>query len=79
MDHLEQDNRELKEDIVRLTALMESIIAAQNQPYPTPTTPPQRTVISEVISTPVPVISTSQSVPTIPSRFPWVMPQNFIP
>jgi hypothetical protein len=30
MDHLEQENRELKEEMERLTALMESFLAAQS-------------------------------------------------
>ncbi|KAI5407360.1 hypothetical protein KIW84_053565 [Lathyrus oleraceus] len=40
MDHLEQENRELKDEVSRLTALMEQFLAAQNQPSPPPTTPP---------------------------------------
>ncbi|KAI5389495.1 hypothetical protein KIW84_074960 [Lathyrus oleraceus] len=40
MDHLEQENRELKEEVARLTALMESLMAAQSQSSPTPSTPP---------------------------------------
>jgi hypothetical protein len=47
MEHLEQENRELKDEIARLTAMMESVLASQNQSSPTPATPPpQRTVIS---------------------------------
>jgi hypothetical protein len=46
MDHLEQENRELKEEVARLTAMMESVLAAQSQSSPTPSTPPQRIVIS---------------------------------
>ena len=30
MDHLEQENRELKEEVARLSALMESFLAAQS-------------------------------------------------
>ncbi|KAI5404187.1 hypothetical protein KIW84_051361 [Lathyrus oleraceus] len=40
MDHLEQENRELKEEVTRLSALMESFLAAQSQSSPTPSTPP---------------------------------------
>ncbi|KAI5402070.1 hypothetical protein KIW84_066515 [Lathyrus oleraceus] len=54
MDHLEQENRELKDEVARLTALMEQFLAAQNQPSPMPATPPQRTVIFEVASSTVP-------------------------
>ncbi|KAI5390982.1 hypothetical protein KIW84_076013 [Lathyrus oleraceus] len=40
MDHLEQENRELKEEVARLSALMESFLASQSQSSPTPSTPP---------------------------------------
>ncbi|KAI5415960.1 hypothetical protein KIW84_041119 [Lathyrus oleraceus] len=40
MDHLEQENCELKEEVARLSALMESFLAAQSQSSPTPSTPP---------------------------------------
>lgn len=47
MEHLEQENRQLKDEIARLTTLVESVITAQNQPSLHPATPPpQRTVIS---------------------------------
>jgi hypothetical protein len=47
MEHLEQENRELKDEIARLTAMKESVLAAQSQSSPTPAIPPpQRTVIS---------------------------------
>lgn len=38
MDRLEQENCELKEEVVRLINLMESLIASQSQADPTPTT-----------------------------------------
>ena len=79
MDHLEQENRELKEEVARLTALMESLMAAQSQSSPTPSTPPQRTVISEIVSSTVPAAS-AHFVPTaMPTGFPWGMPPNFMP
>ncbi|KAI5402704.1 hypothetical protein KIW84_050344 [Lathyrus oleraceus] len=40
MDHLEQENRELKEEVAILSALMESFLAAQSQSSPPPSTPP---------------------------------------
>ncbi|KAI5403813.1 hypothetical protein KIW84_051098 [Lathyrus oleraceus] len=47
MEHLEQENRELKDEITHLTAMMESVLAAESQSSPTlATPPPQRTVIS---------------------------------
>ena len=59
---------------------MEFVIAAQNQSSPTPITPlPQRTVISEVATSIVPVAAASQSIPSIPVGFPWGMPPNFMP
>ncbi|KAI5436522.1 hypothetical protein KIW84_022858 [Lathyrus oleraceus] len=79
MDYLEQENRELKEEVARLSALMESFLAAQNQPSPTPATPPQRTVISEIVSSTVPAAS-AHFVPTaMPSGFQWGMPPGFMP
>ncbi|KAI5439280.1 hypothetical protein KIW84_024886 [Lathyrus oleraceus] len=79
MDHLEQENRELKEEVARLSALMESFLAAQNQPSPTPATPPQRTVISEIVSSTVPAASAHFVPTTMPSGFPWGMPPGFMP
>jgi hypothetical protein len=32
MEQLEQESRELKEEVARLGALMEQLLAAQNQP-----------------------------------------------
>ncbi|KAI5432238.1 hypothetical protein KIW84_036109 [Lathyrus oleraceus] len=79
MDHLEQENRELKEEVARLSALMESFLVAQSQSSPTPSTPPQRTVISEIVSSTVPATS-AHFVPTaMPAGFPWGMPSNFMP
>ncbi|KAI5442500.1 hypothetical protein KIW84_011523 [Lathyrus oleraceus] len=78
MDHLEQENRELKEEVARLTALMESFLAAQSQSSPTPSTPPQRTVISEIVTSTVPA-ATAHFEPSMPARFPWEMPPNFVP
>ena len=54
MEHLEQENQELKDEIARFTAMMESDLAAQNQSSPTHTTPPpQRNVILEVTTSTV--------------------------
>ncbi|KAI5444133.1 hypothetical protein KIW84_012663 [Lathyrus oleraceus] len=79
MDHLEQENRELKEEVARLSALMESFLASQSQSSPTPSTPPQRTVIFEIVSSTVPAAS-AYFVPTaMPTGFLWGMPPNFMP
>ncbi|KAI5437040.1 hypothetical protein KIW84_023235 [Lathyrus oleraceus] len=79
MDHLEQENRELKEEVARLTAFMESFLAAQNQSSPTPAIPPQRTVISEVVSSTVPAASAHFVPTTMPPEFPWGMPPSIMP
>lgn len=78
MNHLEQENREIKEEVARITALIESVIAAQNQPSSTFATPSQRTVISEVVSMLVPVIPSSQSASAMHTGFPWGMPHKFM-
>ncbi|KAI5437691.1 hypothetical protein KIW84_023708 [Lathyrus oleraceus] len=77
--YLPQENRELKEEVARLTALMESFMAAQSQSTPTPSTPPQRTVISEIASSTVPAASAHFGPTTMPAGFPWGMPANFVP
>ncbi|XP_050909597.1 uncharacterized protein LOC127123421 [Lathyrus oleraceus] len=60
--------------------LMEFVIAAQNQPSPSPVSPPpQRTVISEIVLSTAPVPTASQPISFMPAGFPWGMPQNFMP
>ena len=56
MDQLEQENRELREEVTNLKDIMEklnlmveTLTAAQNRP----STPLQRTVISEIVSSPI--------------------------
>ncbi|KAI5438405.1 hypothetical protein KIW84_024232 [Lathyrus oleraceus] len=78
MDNLEQENRELKEEFARLSALMESFLAAQSQSSPTPSTPPQRTVISEIVSSTVPAASAHFVPTTMLAGIPWGMPPNFM-
>jgi hypothetical protein len=78
IEHLEQENRELKDEITRLTAMMESILATQSQASPTPATPPARTVTSEVATSTMPA-ATAHFAPNIPAGFPWGMPPNFVP
>ncbi|KAI5424617.1 hypothetical protein KIW84_030703 [Lathyrus oleraceus] len=79
MDQLEQENRELKEEVARLGALMEQLVAAQNQPAQQPATPVQRTVISEVVASTVPAASAPYMPNAMPVGFPWGMPPGFMP
>ena len=78
MDNLEQENRELHEEVsalkagmANLTALMESLVPAQNQP---PSVQPQPTrVTTEALI--VPVFATSAVVQNhMPQGYPWGMP-----
>ncbi|XP_050915755.1 uncharacterized protein LOC127130836 [Lathyrus oleraceus] len=79
MDHLEQDKHELKEDVARLTTLMESLIVAQSQAPPTPATPQQWIVISEIISTPVSVVPINHPTHFMLAGFSWGIPTNYVP
>ncbi|KAI5415780.1 hypothetical protein KIW84_040991 [Lathyrus oleraceus] len=67
MEHLEQENRELKDEITRLTAMMESVLAAQNQSSLTHATPPTMIVISEVATSRMPA-ATAHFAPTMPAE-----------
>ncbi|CAL5197280.1 unnamed protein product [Lathyrus oleraceus] len=79
MEHLEQENRDLKEEIARLIAMMESVLAAQSRSSPTPATPPpHRTIISEVATSTV-LATAAHFAPNMPPEFPWGMPSNFVP
>lgn len=90
MDRLEQENSELHDEVTtlrdnyeRLTAMMETLLAAQNQPPPPPPPPPpqtpiQRTVISKIVSSPIFVAPISAPHHYMPSGFPWGMPPNFM-
>src|SRR3954470_14968603 len=49
--------------------MVEALVVAQNQPM---LEEPQRTVVSEFVSTPIPQY-------TMPPNRPWGMPYNFIP
>jgi hypothetical protein len=60
----------LKDEIARLTSMMDSVLAAQSQSSSTPATPPpQRTVISEVATSTMPA-ATAHFAPVMPSGFP---------
>ena len=86
MDRLEQENYELREEMTtlwdgyeRLTSMMGALVDAQYQPPPPPLTLLQRTVISEIVSTPVSMPPISAPHHYMPSGFPWGMPPNFAP
>ena len=78
MDNLEQENRELREEVsalkaglANLTTLMEALVAAQNQP---PSVQPQPTRASTEVLT-VPVSATPAVVQNrMPQGYPWGMP-----
>lgn len=95
MENLEQENRELRGEVVnistsmeRLNALVEALVAAQNQP-PLPPLPPhsphpivievQTTVISKINLMPVSVAPIITPRHRMPREYPWGMPSNFMP
>ena len=75
MENLEQENRELREEVItlkagmaNLTALMESLVAAQNQP---PLAQPQQTTVaSEGPSVPVSVTVGTTAENRMPQGYP---------
>ena len=77
MDNLEQENRELREEVSALkvvmanfTALMEPLVASQNQP---PIAQPQQTTVTIEAQT-VPVSATPTIVQNrMPLGYPWGM------
>ena len=83
MDNLEQENHELREEVsalkagmANLTALMESLVVAQNQP---PSFQPQQIKVTTEAPT-VPVSAIPAVVQNrMPQGYPWEMPENFMP
>ncbi|KAI5404902.1 hypothetical protein KIW84_051888 [Lathyrus oleraceus] len=76
MEHLEQESKELNDEITRLTTLMESVIVAQNQPsLPPATPPPRRTVISEIVSSTVPITAAIHPVMSVPHPIIHTLPR----
>ena len=81
MDQLEQENRELREEVntlkdtmERLSLMVETLTAAQNRP----STPLQRTVISEIVSSPIVGVPVNAPQYQMPPNRPWGMPLNFM-
>src|SRR4051812_9854099 len=76
MEDFEQENEELREEITtlngtveRLNSMVEALVVAHNRQPPEE---PQRIVVSEIVSTPIPQY-------TMPPDRPWGMPYNFTP
>jgi hypothetical protein len=86
MDAIEQENIELREelttlraDVERLNALVDSLVAAHNQPltHRPLNTRAQTTIISEIVATPALVAPINTLQYTMPEGYPWGMPYNF--
>ena len=83
MDNLEQEKRELREEVstlkagmANLTALIESLVAAQNQPL---SVQPQQTIVTTEAPI-VPIYATPTVVQNcMPPGYPWGIPESFVP
>lgn len=82
MEQLEHENHELMEEVnslksnlERLKTMMETLVAAQNQP---PLEPIQRTVISEVVSMPISMAPANAPRYQMHPNFPWGIPPNYV-
>ncbi|XP_050909570.1 uncharacterized protein LOC127123391 [Lathyrus oleraceus] len=75
-EQLENENRELKEEVSRLSALVESLLQAQKQAANVQASASNQP--PEVAPTYIPA-STMGSVNVMPSGYPWGMPHNFMP
>ena len=90
---MEQENQALREEVSalrlgldRVTTLVETLVAAESRPQPTPPPPgtpppgqPQVTVVSEIAATPAVVAPAVQGPNQMPQGYPWGMPYNFTP
>ena len=88
MEDLEQENHELREEVTtlrigmeKLTALVESLMAAQNQPSTSAAEiQTSTTVVSEIVTAPTSVTQVNSPLQhQMPKGFPWVMPYNLMP
>ncbi|XP_050878584.1 uncharacterized protein LOC127082391 [Lathyrus oleraceus] len=86
MNKLEQENQELRKEVItlkdsleRLTAMMDTLVAAQNQSSNNSQDPLQRTTISENVSTPIPMVAVNDQQYQMPPGFPWGMPHSYMP
>ncbi|XP_050876219.1 uncharacterized protein LOC127079911 [Lathyrus oleraceus] len=86
MSQLEQENKELREEVItlkdsleRLTDMMETLVAAQNQSSNNSQDPLQRTTISKNVSTPIPVAPVNDQQYHMLPVFPWGIPHGYMP
>ena len=85
MKDLEQENYELHNEVTilrtgieKLTALVESLMAAHNQPSTLVTeAQAQNIMVSDIVTTPASVAQVSHPQHQIPKGFPWGIPYNF--
>ena len=83
MKNLEQENRELREEVTDLkavmanmTALMESLEVAHNQP---PLAQPKKTTVtSETLTIPIYVTPVTVVQNRMPQGYPWGILENFM-
>jgi hypothetical protein len=75
-EQLENENRELKEEVSRLSALVESLLQAQKQVVNVQASASNQA--PEVAPTFIPALAMG-SVNVMPSGYPWGMPHNFMP
>ena len=87
MEDLEQENHELHEEVTtlrvrmeKLTALVESLMVAQNQPSTSAAEiQTSTTVVSEIVTAPTSVTQVNSLLQhQMPKGFPWGMPFNFM-
>lgn len=86
MSQLEQENQELREEVIALkdslerrTAMMETLVATQNQSSNNSQDPLQRTTIFENVSTPIPLAPVNDQQYHMPSSFPWGILHGYMP
>ncbi|XP_050896293.1 uncharacterized protein LOC127103039 [Lathyrus oleraceus] len=75
-EQLENENKELKEEVSRLSALVESLLQAQKQAVNVQASTSNQAPEVAPTSIPAPVMG---SVNVMPFGYPWGMPNNFMP
>ncbi|XP_050919668.1 uncharacterized protein LOC127137237 [Lathyrus oleraceus] len=86
MSKLEQENQELREEVItfkdsleRLTSMIETLAAAQNQSSNNSQDLVQQTTISKNVSTLIPVAPVNDQKYHMQPGFPWGMPHGYMP